>query len=150
MSADDLIGRSRWITGPLCLFDIGLGILAAFFPTAYMELIQPAAASDPSYLLRRTGTLWICFAVIEGIAFFKSARFPEWILLVAAMRLIDVPADLVYRFTDPSLDAFGKFDLIFAPAFNTIAGSVLATWYLKIRKTSRPMLAKGAAHGSHS
>ncbi len=139
-----LISRSRWLTGPLCLFDAGLGSLAAFFPGVYMDWIQPAAHTDPSYLLRRTGTLWLCFALIEGCAYFRTSRFPEWVLLVAAMRLIDVPADLVYRFTDPSLNAFGKFDLLFAPAVNLTAGSLLAAWYVRWRKDN-PTRVRAAA-----
>jgi len=128
------LDRSRWITGPLCLFDIALGISAVFFPHFYMKLIQPTASDDPAYLLQRTGTLWLCFAVCEGIAFFRYRRFPEWVLIVAALRLIDVPADLVYWLRDEALDTFGDFSLLFAPAYNSVAGVTLSVWYLRFRK----------------
>ena len=128
------LDRTRYLTGALCLFDIGLGITAVFFPRFYMNLIQPTASDDPAYLLQRTGALWLCFAFCEGMAFFRYARFPEWVVIVAALRLIDVPADLVYWFRDHALDTFGKFSLIFAPAFNATAGTLLAVWYIRFRK----------------
>jgi hypothetical protein len=38
---------------------------------------------------------------------------------------MDVPADLVYRFTADDLGAFGRAALLFSPLFNLISGSYL-------------------------
>ncbi len=129
------LAASRFFTGPLCLFDLVLGTLAVFFPQFYMAMFQPAADSDPVYLLMRTGVLWLEFSVFEGLAFVWFRQFPELVLIVSIMRLDDVPADLVYYLTDHTLGGFGKFALLSAPAFNTVAGACLLYWYLRYRKT---------------
>ncbi len=130
----DRLAHSRIITGPLCLFDLFLGITAVFLPGFYMRLLQPDAAADPTYLLGRTGMLWLGFSVIQGAAFFWYGGFPEWVLVVAVLRLNDVPADLYYGLADLSLGGFGRLSLLFASVFNTIVGIVLLTWYLRARK----------------
>lgn len=126
--------RCRMIIGPLAVFDLLLGGFTLFFSGDYLRLMQPQAMHDPIYLLLRTGTLWLCFGVLEGIAFFVCWRWPEGVLSIAVIRLIEVPADLVYFFTDAGLGALGRFGLLFAPAFNLTVGILLFLWYGRFRK----------------
>lgn len=130
--------RARFILGGLAIFDLLLGSLVFFFPKIYLELIQPAAASNPGYMLLRTGTLWLCFGIAETIAWYYVTRVPEVMLVISVIRLIEVPADIVYRLNDPSLNAFGKFDLLLAPIFNLAVGSFLFWRYFKYRREHPP------------
>jgi hypothetical protein len=126
--------RTRLLTGPLALFDLGLGIVALGFPDFYQRVLQTDPGPGPTYLLGRTAIIWLGFCLAEVIAFFFYRRLPEWVLIVAVMRLDDVPADLYYRFADPSLGQFGKMTLLFTPAFNLVAGILLLLAYFKARR----------------
>lgn len=126
--------RTRWLTGPLAIFDLGLGVLALFFPRVYLELLQPGAVHGPTYMLGRTAIIWIGFCLAETIAFFFYRLLPEWVLIVAVMRVDDVPADLYYRFADHSLGNFGKWTLLLTPLINTIAAIALFVLYFRARR----------------
>ncbi len=117
---------TRWLTGPLAIFDLALGLAALAFPAFYMDLMH---GGGTHFLLQRTGVLWLFFAAAE-IAAFARPRF-ETIGLVAMLRFMDVPADVVYFCTSPSLTAFGRGSLIVSPIFNAAAG----VWLLRRAKT---------------
>lgn len=108
---------TRWLTGPLALFDLALGATALAFPEFYMKLLHGGGSH---FLLQRTGVLWLFFAAAEIAAFARPRR--ETVGLVAMLRLMDVPADAVYFFTSPSLTWFGRWSLIVSPVFNACAG----------------------------
>jgi len=126
--------RTRFLTGPLALFDLSLGIMALGFPTVYLSLLEPTSVHVSTYMLQRTGIIWLGFFAAETIAFFFYDRLPEWVLIVAVMRVDDVPADLFYRFADHELGWFGKWTLMLTPAFNIVAGVALFVMYFRARR----------------
>jgi dihydroflavonol-4-reductase len=142
LAARGLYGFTRLLLVCLLLFDIGLGGQAAFLPNAYLASMHPhfweLHPSGPTYLLLRTGVLWLVFAFVEGVAAWNPRRNVLWVLAVAVLRLMDVPADLFYRFTADDLGAFGRFALIFAPVFNFLSGTYLL---LRARRAIRAGLA---------
>lgn len=116
------MNATRWLTGPLAILDLALGVSAVAFPRFYMNLMHGGGAP---FLLQRTGVLWLFFAAAEIVACVRPRR--ETIGLVAALRIMDVPADVVYFFLSPSLTWFGRWSLIVSPVFNACAG----VWLLR-------------------
>lgn len=105
------------------MFDLLLGGMALLSPDTYLSLMH-GPASD-TLLLQRTGMIWLWFSAWEAVAFFRGHRWPLSILVVALLRLMDVPADLVYFFSSESLTTLGRLGLIASPFFNLSVGIVL-------------------------
>jgi len=117
--------RLRPLLVALAFFDVGLGGLATFFPSTYFALLHPYAdAGSPAYLLQRTGVLWLFFALVEGVAAVGRPR-PALLAAVGLLRLMDVPADLVYVVVAPDLGRFGHLSLPLCVAFNFVAAVML-------------------------
>lgn len=116
---------TRWVTGPLAVFDLGLGLAAAVRPEIYLSLVHAATSPDQAFLLRRTGVLWLFFAAAEAAAFRWGEKRPEWVFLVAMLRWMDVPADALYAATARDLTGFGLAALVAAPVFNLVVGAWL-------------------------
>ena len=116
----------------LVLIDIGLGVVGTFFPRLYMDLIQPdAPPNEPVYFLQRAAVIWLGYLVVQAIALFQYRRTPEWVLVVAFLRLVEVPADTLYVIIGPGFDLLGRIGLIAAPVFNLIVGIMFIIWYFR-------------------
>ena len=116
----------------LVLIDIGLGVVGTFFPRLYMDLIQPdAPPNEPIYFLQRAAVIWLGYLVVQGIALFQYRRTPEWVLVVAFLRLVEVPADTLYVIIGTGIGLMGRIGLIAAPIFNLIVGIIFIRWYFK-------------------
>ena len=113
----------------LGLFDVLLGATAVFFPRAYAELFHPHLANPPIDFIARTGCLWLFFATVEFFAFYKKTAL--WFFAVGLLRLLDVPADLVYGTLAAGASALSRAAIFFAPPFNLAAGLYLCVPALK-------------------
>jgi hypothetical protein len=111
----------RQLAGGLAAFDLVLGVTALFFPATYLALLHPAFAGGPTYLLARTGAIWLFFAGVEAWAAFLGGS----LALVGALRLMDVPADPVYFASAGDLGTLGRIALLGSPLFNAAAGLYL-------------------------
>jgi hypothetical protein len=84
----------------LFVFDLALGGVAALWPEVYLRVIHPDVDPSQVELVRRTGMIWLAFA---GVALRTATAAPawrgHWFLVLAAVRFIDVPADLIYAAT---------------------------------------------------
>lgn len=109
----------------LALFDLALGATATFAPDLYSTILHGSAEAVDSSgaLLPRTGTLWLVFAGVQGVAGLNPVRRRSWVLAAGVLRLMDVPADPVYFLNADSLTGLGKLGLISAPLFNFLTGS---------------------------
>ena len=121
------IRSSRYITGPLAILDLGLGGVALAFPDIYLDIMH--TGTDGAFMLQRTGVLWLFFCLCQLVAFLYPARLPMFVFLVGMLRLMDVPADIVYHVTSPGVTAFGRFGLVAAPIFNIVAGTCLILFW---------------------
>ncbi len=122
------IKYSRLITGPLVLFDIFLGLFALLMPVAYMSLMHSPSLAGSFFMLQRTAMIWLFFAGVQLVAFLYPKRFPIFVFLVGILRIMEVPADIVYYLTT-STTFYGQM-IILAPVLNTIVGSVLIYFWL--------------------
>lgn len=118
--------------GGLAVLDLGLGLTALLFPETYLGAMHPervgSRGAASSVLLRRTGMLWLGFAVVQGIAALDPAGRPAWVLVAGAFRLLDVPADMVYFLTAGTLSTTGRYGLLLAPVFNLGVGVWFVRW----------------------
>ena len=114
---------TRAILLALAVFDLALGASALIFQDLYLGLMHPGFTGGPTYLLARTGAIWLGFAVAEAAAARWMTR--ELILVVGALRLLDVPADLVYLARAQDLGALGVAALVISPIVNLAVGLYL-------------------------
>lgn len=129
--------RTRPLLLGLLVFDLLLGGAAAFFPDLYLGFMHPRSGGGGLHWLTRTGFLWLFFALAEGLAAWRLR--PELVLVVGALRIMDVPADLAYLASARDLGTFGTLALVFSPVFNAVAGAWLALRGLRrLRAASIP------------
>lgn len=129
--------QTRWITGTLAVFDYFLSFAALFVPDFYMQVMHGAGTNENIFMLRRTGVLWFAYAVVQTVAFINPQRFHLSVLIVAAFRLVEVPADPVYLLTSSRVSPLGTFGLIFAPIFNLTVGVLLVRAWLHRENTGK-------------
>ena len=126
-AASDGLQKARSLLAGLSMFDIGLGGKAAFKPRSYLELMHRLTAGEASTgtetFVRRTGALWLFFAALEGLA--AAQPTPEVAFVVGVLRLMEVPADIVYGKRSKELTTFGKVGLVVSPIFNAVSGAFL-------------------------
>jgi hypothetical protein len=116
----------------LVIIDIVLGVVGTFFPRFYMDQIQPdAPPNEPVYLLQRAAVIWLGYLVVQAIALFRYRWTPEWVLVVAFLRLVEVPADTLYVIIGTGIGWMGRIGLIVAPVFNLIVGILFIKWYFR-------------------
>ena len=123
------LGRTRpWLAG-LALLDLWLGVQAAFFPQAYLHdvhahflALHPAG---PTYWVVRLGLVWLFFCAVETLAALAPQRRVLLVLIVGALRLMEVPADVAYRLAADDLGSFGRIGLLLSPLFNGLVGAYL-------------------------
>lgn len=122
----------RVVLGGLAVMDLWLGLVALVFPETYVGTMHPEwvgfRGDGLSVLVRRTGMLWLGFAVVQGIAALDPAGRPAWVLVAGTFRLLDVPADGVYFLSAGSLSTTGWYGLLLAPVFNLVVGVWFAGW----------------------
>jgi len=114
----------------LALFDAILGAGAALAPNTYLASMHPRFRElhphGPTYLVNRTGALWLFFAAAEVFAAMRPSQ-PELLMLVGGLRLMDVAADLFYLLRSDDLGAFGRAALIVSPLFNACVGATMVS-----------------------
>ena len=117
----------------LALFDILLGGLTVLKPRWMMRILAPGEEPAGEALLRRSGTTWLFFAVVQAWAAMDSENSTA-LRAVSVLRLQDVPADLAWLASGSGFGWFGRFSLILAPTLNFAVGCFLAHVARRIEK----------------
>jgi dihydroflavonol-4-reductase len=117
--------RARPLLLGLAGFDVLLGGAALLWPRRYLAAMHPGPERGPTALVSRTGALWLFFAGVEALAAARPGA-PEWTFLAGMLRLMDVPADLVYLLRGDDLGRLGRAGLAASVAFNAASGAYLA------------------------
>ncbi|MBI2889170.1 MAG: hypothetical protein HYY13_00115 [Nitrospirae bacterium] len=105
-------------------------------PTLYFQLMHGDGPGTDLFMVQRTGVIWLFFSLCEGAAFARAERWPSLVAAVGLLRIMDVPADIVYLFTANSLTTLGAASLTTAPIFNGVVGILLLSAW---RNRSRPV-----------
>lgn len=107
----------------LFLFDLVLGGIAAIWPELYVRVVHPGMDMAQLAVVRRTGMLWLAFsAVALRTATAAPDRRGHWFLVLAVVRLLDVPADTVYAATMTGASAIGRLAVLGAIPINLVLG----------------------------
>lgn len=110
----------------LFLFDLILGSVATVWPEIYLGIFHPGLDTPQSDLVRRTGMLWLAFsAVALRAATVAPAGRARWLLVLAVLRLMEVPADTLYAVVMSGASTWSRALIAAAPALNLILGLVL-------------------------
>lgn len=118
------IQNGRMICGILVIVDIILGGLAIFFPHFYVQIFHPNLETFPFDFIARTGVLWLIFALIQFIAMI-SKNPKQWFFTVGLIRLMEVPADIVYGILAIGASLISRLMIFSAPILNFIIGIYL-------------------------
>jgi len=110
----------------LWLFDLLLGSVATFTPDLYLSIVHPHLEEPQRELIRRTGVLWLGFSFVAiYTATCSPARRARWFLVLGLLRLMEVPADLVYGMAAAGADTLGQVLILSAPPLNLGLGGYL-------------------------
>ena len=117
--------RISQILGGLVLLDVTLAITGFFFPRFWFLIFHGVEYVDPQALLPRTAASWAAFALFQGIALKYWKVRPEWLAVVAGIRLSDMFTDWTYLALCQNATWFAKASLLTTSPANAIIG-----WYL--------------------
>lgn len=109
----------------LVLLDIVLFVEALFFPQVWFKVFHGAEYVDPQGLLRRSGGVWLAFTVLQLIALFKWERKPQWLAVIAGVRLTELFGDWILLAVGESFTVFGRLGFFISPVGNLVFG-----WFL--------------------
>jgi hypothetical protein len=117
---------ARRLCWALAALDLLLGGSAALFPATYLQLVHPhlPPSKYPVEWVVRTGGLWIVFSIVEAIAA-RSPAAAKWFFTVAILRLMEVPADVVYGVLARGASEASRLAIFIAPVANAAAGMYL-------------------------
>ena len=68
----------------LVIFDLLVAVGAFLLPQLWFRILHDAEFVDPQGLLRRTGAIWVAFAVLQILALPRWRSASHWLLLVTA------------------------------------------------------------------
>lgn len=110
----------------LCVFDLVLGSVATFLPDIYRWILHPQLETPQVELIRRTGILWLSFSAVALIAATRGADSrARWMLVLAWLRLMEVPADVLYGLTASGASTLSRLLILMAPPINLGVGLYL-------------------------
>ncbi len=116
------------------VWDLVLGIGAAVLPGIWFDLFHGVEYVDPEALLRRTGAVWVAFALFHGVAFFRWKERPYWLVIVGGMRLSEVFADWTYLFMAQDMTINGRIALLMATPSNIFFSWFFINGFLRITR----------------
>jgi len=117
----------------LVVVDLVLGGTAVFFPYSYAEIFHPGLTTPPIDFIVRTGILWLGFAFFQGVAAF-SKNPQRWFFVVSILRLMDVPADIIYGILAMGATMISRIMIWSAPLLNTLFGLYLLTLSQRLKE----------------
>jgi choline dehydrogenase-like flavoprotein len=119
--------RLRWLSGLLlvwALWDLTLAVVAGLFPDFWFRVMHGVPPVDPQALLRRTAGIWLAFSLFHFVAWRRHAERPFWLVVVGGMRLGELFADVLYRFSAHDVTTLGGLALLGAAFTN-----VFFSWF---------------------
>lgn len=81
------------VIGALLLMDAVLAGIMLISGQAWFDLMHGTDYVDPGGYLKRTGALWLSFAILQAIAFFRWREATHWLMILAGVRWGDVLSD---------------------------------------------------------
>jgi hypothetical protein len=121
------------VIGALVLADAALGALILISGTTWFDLVHGTDYVDPQATLKRTGALWLSFAIVQAIAFFRWQQAPHWLMILAGIRFGDVLSDWFYWADASDHTWLGHVGLLLASPLNLLLGLFFYRAYFVFR-----------------
>ncbi len=120
------IDDGKLLAWALCGLDVVLGSLCLVWPALFAKVFHPYLLTPQLDLIQRTGMLWLAYAAVAGLAATRGEQHRgRWFAAVGALRLIEVPTDLVYSMVATGAAWYSRLMLVGAPVINLAAGLFL-------------------------
>ena len=124
----------------LVIFDLVVALGAFLLPQLWYRILHDAEYVDPQGLLRRTGSIWVAFTVVQILALPRWRTAPHWLVLVSGIRLSEMFADWTYLAFAQSTTPFGIAALIVTlPTNLAICWFLFATYRRAVGKVALPV-----------
>ncbi len=117
------------------VWDAILGGVCAFFPETWFKLTHGVDYVDPQALLRRTGAIWLAFALFHLLAFLKWKTKPYWLVIVGGMRLSEIFADWTYLYFAQAITTGGRIGLLLATPSNIFFSLFFIRSFLLVQRS---------------
>jgi hypothetical protein len=122
----------------LVALDLVLSASAIFFPERWSETFHGLPYDDPAGLLRRTGAVWLAFALLQAIALFRWQDRPYWLTIIAGVRLTELFSDWATLLAAKQMTYLGIAELAFSPPSNLLFGLILISTYKRLQTGPLP------------
>ena len=81
------------VIAALVLMDAALAGIILISGQTWFDLMHGTEHVDPGGYLKRTGALWLSFAILQAIAFVRWREGLHWLMILAGVRWGDVLSD---------------------------------------------------------
>jgi len=122
------------VIGALVVVDAALGVLILVSGNTWYDLVHGTDYVDPQAALKRTGALWIGFAIVQAIAFFRWRQGLHWLMILAGIRFGDVLSDWIYWADAADKTWLGHAGLLLASPGNLLLGLFFYRAYFALRE----------------
>ena len=136
---DDLRGKPIGaLLSSLVLLDVTLTIWAFFFPRLWFAAFHGVPYDDPQGFLKRCAANWAAFALFQLVAWRRWRKQPDWLVVVAGLRLSDIFTDWTYLFSAHDITWFGRVALFAVSPANLAIGWYLLRTYRAMPRAATP------------
>jgi hypothetical protein len=125
------------VIGVLVVMDGVLGALILISGDTWYDLVHGTDYVDPQAALKRTGALWIGFAIVQAIAFLRWRQGVHWLMILAGIRFGDVLSDWIYWADAEDHTWLGHVGLLLASPGNLLIGLFFYRAYFVFRDQAR-------------
>ena len=124
------------VIGALVLMDGVLAAIMLLSGQTWFDLMHGTDHVDPGGYLKRTGALWLSFAIIQAIAFMRWREAPHWLMVLAGVRWGDVLSDWTWWAAMDDRTWLAHVLLLATPA-NFLLGLFFYRAYFRVRDRRR-------------
>jgi hypothetical protein len=108
------------VIGSIIVMDFVLSGIILISGDAWFDLVHGTDYVDPQGLLKRTGALWLSFAIWQTVAFFRWRQAPHWLMILAGFRFGDLFSDWTYWLDANDHTVLGHIGLLLASPGNLL------------------------------
>jgi hypothetical protein len=121
------------VIGAIVVMDFVLAGIILISGQTWFDLVHGTDYVDPQALLKRTGALWLSFAIFQAIAFFRWRQAPHWLMILAGIRFGDLLSDWTYWLDANDHTWLGHVGLLLASPGNLLLGLFFYRAYFAVR-----------------
>lgn len=128
----------------LGLLDLGLALWVFFFPEGFYRFFFDVSPGESRGLLYRSGGLWLTFALVQFLALYGWRSSPDWLLVVAGVRLSEWIADWVFLLAEDSFSWIGRIGFMVSVPFTNFFAFLFVVAYRSTYVVGNPVILGGS------